>query len=170
MVDHAPVFDGTLSTLAEKVLAAARQKKLKIVTSESCTGGLIAAAITDIPGSSDVFDRGFMTYSYESKVDLLGVDPDTLKEHGAVSEEVAVEMADGALDAAPADISLAVTGIAGPGGATPGKPVGLVYIGIATRDGDIRTVKNNFSGNRSDVRLQTVEKALQELLVEIDGM
>lgn len=161
------LFPAHITDLATQVLAAARQKKMMITTAESCTGGLIAASLTDIPGSSDVIDRGFITYSYESKTDLLGVDPDTLAEAGAVSEEIAAEMADGLLDVSPVDITVAVTGIAGPGGGTPDKPVGLVYIGIATRDGVVRTVKNNFKGDRNAVRLQTVEKALRELLAEM---
>lgn len=162
-------FPAHIRQLAEKTLAAARQKKWRIVTAESCTGGLIAAALTEVPGSSDVFDRGFMTYSYESKMDILGVDDATLKEFGAVSEETAVEMADGALDAAPAEIAVAVTGIAGPGGATPGKPVGLVYIGIATREGEMHVTKNNFSGDRAEVRMATVQKALELLLQEMNA-
>lgn len=161
------LFPPHITALAEQVLAAARARKMMLTTAESCTGGLIAASLTEIPGSSDVIDRGFITYSYESKTDLLGVDPDMLVDCGAVSEEVAADMADGLLDVSPVDIALAVTGIAGPGGGTPEKPVGLVYIGIATRDGAVRTVKNNFSGDRSSVRLQTVEKALKELLAEI---
>ena len=160
-------FSNKILTLAETVLTAARKNKLKIITAESCTGGLVAACLTEIAGSSDVVECGVVTYSYQSKIDLLGVDEDTLQEYGAVSEETAAEMADGALDLSPADISVAVTGIAGPGGATPGKPVGLVYIGIATRDGGVRTIQNNFSGSREQVRMATVEKALQELLAEI---
>jgi nicotinamide-nucleotide amidase len=161
------LFPSNISQLAEKVLSAARAKKLKIVTAESCTGGLISGCLTDIAGSSDVVERGFVTYSNEAKEDMIGVDIDILKEFGAVSAETAAEMADGALDASPADISVAVTGIAGPGGATPQKPVGLVYIGIANRDGAVRTVKCNFSGDRATVRLATVQKALEEVLAEV---
>jgi nicotinamide-nucleotide amidase len=124
--------------LAKDVLEAAKIGGLKIATAESCTGGLVAAALTAIAGSSEVFERGFVTYSNEAKSDLLGVDPDLIAEHGAVSAPVALAMALGALDNSRADIAVSITGIAGPGGGSAEKPVGLVIFGIASalRAGD----------------------------------
>ena len=114
------------------MLAAARARGLRIATAESCTGGLVAGALTAIAGSSDVFDRGFVTYSNEAKAEMLGVDPRLIETHGAVSPETAEAMAKGALAHARADIVVAVTGIAGPGGGSAQKPVGLVYFGTAS--------------------------------------
>lgn len=154
--------------LAAAVLSAAREKKLRIATAESCTGGLIMGCLTEIAGSSDVLDRGFVTYSYDSKTDLLGVDRALLEKSGAVSGEVALQMAAGAIGASTADIVVAATGIAGPGGATETKPVGLVYLGIANgKTGKSYPIKNVFSGNRTDVRLATVMAALNAMLAEI---
>ncbi|MBU6476231.1 MAG: CinA family protein, partial [Alphaproteobacteria bacterium] len=147
---------------------AAAAKKMKIATAESCTGGLISGALTAVAGASDVFDRGFVVYSYAAKTDMLGVPRKAIIDRGAVSPEVAHAMAEGALENSDADIAVAVTGIAGPGGGTPEKPVGLVWLGCAMK-GKIYTVKNNFSGDRSDVRLQTVETALDILKKEIEG-
>jgi len=145
-----------------------------IATAESCTGGLIAAALTETAGSSDWFDRGFVTYSNEAKVDLLGVRPATLEAHGAVSEAVAREMAIGALKHSPAMLSLAVTGIAGPGGAVAGKPVGTVCFGWGLATGG-RGVEHlivsetvRFDGDRSAVRLQTAARALARALALLD--
>lgn len=152
--------------MAETVLAAARNAKLQIVTAESCTGGLIAGALTEIAGSSDVFDRGFVVYSYDAKIAQLGVRPETLIDTGAVSHETAAEMAEGAIGASKADIAVAVTGIAGPGGATPDKPVGLVYIATARRGGETVVSKNNFAGDRVAVRSATVSRALEMVLEE----
>lgn len=161
-------FPENLETLAETVLAEARKKGLKLAASESCTGGLIAACLTEIAGSSDVFDRGFVTYSNNAKKDHLGVAEKTLAETGAVSEETAHEMAVGTLRASLADIAVSVTGIAGPGGGSADKPVGLVYIGISLRkSGETHTIKNIFKGDRSAIRLQTVEIALAAVLEEI---
>lgn len=163
-----PFFPPHISTLATEVLAAARAKKLRIVTAESCTGGLIGAALTEIAGSSDVVDCGFTSYSYDAKVAQLGVDRETLLKSGAVSGDIARQMIRGALAGSSADIAVSATGIAGPGGATPDKPVGLVYIGIGNRvNGHSQSVKNLFSGDRSDVRMATVEKALELLKQEI---
>ncbi len=163
-----PLFSPQLLILAETVVRAAAKKKLKIATAESCTGGLISGCLTAVSGASDVFDRGFIVYSYESKTELLGVPRDTIINSGAVSTEVAQAMAEGALKNSNADIVVAVTGIAGPGGGTPGKPVGLVWLGCATKS-KCYTRQNNFSGDRSDVRLQTVETALNVLKTEIEG-
>jgi nicotinamide-nucleotide amidase len=146
---------------AEKLLGQYRRKKLKIVTAESCTGGMIAAVLTDIPGSSDVFERGFVTYSNDSKCELLGVNPALIKKHGAVSRDVAQAMALGAIKHSGADVAIAVTGVAGPGGGTSAKPVGLVYIAAATRHySDTVVVENHFKGKRSAVRSKSTDKAL----------
>lgn len=149
-----------LDALASQVLAAARARRVMIATAESCTGGLIAAALTEIPGSSDVVDRGFVTYSYPSKQDLLGVLADSLRDHGAVSAIVAREMADGALARSRADLAVAVTGVAGPGG-SEAKPQGLVWFGLAGLGQPTLTLEHRFAGDRRAVRLQTVRRALQ---------
>lgn len=162
------IFNPTQTAAATAVLQSARNKSLMLATAESCTGGIIAGCLTEIAGSSDVFDRGFITYSYDAKIVNLGVLPDTLSTHGAVSEETAHEMAKGALKHSKAQIALSVTGIAGPGGATPEKPIGLVYIGIANaKTGEVKTIKNNFSGDRASVRGATLDKALALLADEI---
>ena len=145
---------------AEALLAACRAKKLTLATAESCTGGMIAAALTDIAGSSDVVERGFVTYSNAAKTELLGVPAALIAAHGAVSAEVAAAMAEGALAHAPVDLAVSVTGIAGPGGATPGKPVGLVYFGLAERGGAAKTERHVFPGDRASVRHAAVERAL----------
>ena len=138
---------------------------MRIATAESCTGGLISAALTDVPGSSVVFDRGYVTYSNEAKIDCLGVSIKSVEEHGAVSEQVAREMADGARRRAGTEIAVSVTGIAGPGGGSPEKPVGLVWFAVATRAG-IRTEERRFgeSLKRWEIRERTVETALQLVL------
>lgn len=155
--------------LATEVLAAARARGMMVTTAESCTGGLIAGALTEIAGSSDVFDRGFIVYSYDAKSDILGVNRQTLTDRGAVSAEIAAQMADGALKASGAQIAVAVTGIAGPGGATPDKPVGLVYIGVAMQGTETRTYKNNFDGDRAQVRASTVTRSLELLESHLRG-
>lgn len=166
-----PLFPQHLALLAEAVLSEARKRKLRIVTAESCTGGLIAACLTEIAGSSDVVDRGFITYSNDAKMAQIGVREDTLKQHGAVSGETALEMAKGALAASQAHIAVSATGIAGPGGATETKPVGLVYIGLANaKTGNAFTLKNLFGGDRSAVRIETVETALTALKKEIESV
>ncbi len=157
-----------IEELAHKVITAYAQKGKKIVTAESCTGGLIGGALTAVPGSSEVFERGFITYSYDAKTDILGVEPDTLHHFGAVSVQVAEAMAKGALEYSLADCALAVTGIAGPDGGMPNKPVGLVYFGIATREGTCFHVEGNFSGNRDQVRHQTIVEGLKILHSLVD--
>jgi nicotinamide-nucleotide amidase len=147
---------------ATALLNSYRTKGLKLATAESCTGGLISALLTEISGSSDVFDCGFVTYSNESKIKLLGVEEKLIEQHGAVSEQVASAMAQGAINKTGADVAVAVTGIAGPTGGTKEKPVGLVFIAVATKN-KITCEKNIFSGNRNDVRLQSVSKALDML-------
>lgn len=138
---------------------------LMVATAESCTGGLIAGALTDIAGSSSVVDRGFVTYSNQAKMDMLCVSSGTLEKHGAVSEQTAYEMAQGALENSRADVSVAVTGIAGPGGGSNDKPVGLVYMGVANKDG-VQTYKLVLGEDKSrdEIRKATVDRALGELL------
>jgi nicotinamide-nucleotide amidase len=151
--------------LARSLLDLCRMRKLTIVTAESCTGGLVAGALTEIPGSSDVVDRGFVTYSNEAKHAMLGVETATLATFGAVSKETAVAMAVGALEQADANLSVSITGIAGPGGATPGKPVGLVHLAVASRDGRITHKECRFGAiGRSQVRQQSVIEALKMLM------
>ena len=146
------------------LLDLCRRKKLTIATAESCTGGLVAAALTEIAGSSDVFERGFVTYSNAAKEAMLGVPAATLATFGAVSRETAEAMALGALAHSPADLAVAVTGIAGPGGATPGKPVGLVHLAAAVRGGRVLMEEQRFGDiGRAEVRLASVERALAML-------
>lgn len=157
------MFDDTMLDDAKALLAACQQRHWMLATAESCTGGLIAGLLTEIAGSSAVVDRGFVTYSNEAKQQMLGVPADMLARHGAVSAEVAVAMARGALDHSRADIAIAVTGVAGPGGGTVEKPVGLVHIASAVRDGQVWTAPYHFEGDRSAVRLATVRTALVRL-------
>ena len=146
---------------AASLLETCRARSLRIATAESCTGGLVAALLTEVAGSSSVFERGFVTYSNEAKAGLLGVDPALISREGAVSEAVARAMAEGALSRSPADIAVAVTGIAGPGGGTDAKPVGLVHFALARRGAATRHVERRFGdGGRSAVREASVEQAL----------
>lgn len=133
----------------------------KIATAESCTGGWIAQCMTEVPGSSAWFDRGFVTYSNAAKIQMLGVNFETLEKYGAVSAETAIEMVMGALARSEADYAVAVTGIAGPDGGTVDKPVGTVFIAWADKDGDIRVQKSRFYGNRRQIRAQTVLTAIK---------
>lgn len=150
---------------ARAVLDACRAAGLTVATAESCTGGLIAAALTDIPGSSDVVERGFVTYSNAAKSQLLGVPPEVIARHGAVSEPVARAMAEGALAASPADLAVAVTGIAGPGGGTPTKPEGLVHFACARRGRPTVHARIEFGAiGRARVRARSVDQALAMLL------
>jgi nicotinamide-nucleotide amidase len=154
-----------MSDLVDKLSQRLREREWKLVTAESCTGGMIATAITDKAGSSDIFDRGYVTYSNQAKIDCLGVSEKTLQKFGAVSMETAEEMAKGALDHSDANISVSVTGIAGPGGGTAQKPVGLVYIGYGLKGGVVQARAFNFTGkNREEVRLETTRAAINELL------
>lgn len=156
-----------LSDLVKTLSDVLKTKKLKLATAESCTGGLISMLITDLAGSSDVFDRGFVIYSNQSKIDMLEVSPLTLDRHGAVSEQTAIEMAKGAIKQSQADIAIAVTGIAGPSGGTPDKPVGLVYIGFARKNGESFAIKNLFHGDRTAIRKTTAKTALETVLNKI---
>jgi nicotinamide-nucleotide amidase len=153
-----------LRAKALRVLAIARKRGLRVATAESCTGGLVAAALTEIAGSSDVVECGFVTYSNEAKAAMLGVPAATLRRHGAVSSETAAAMAAGALKRSRADVTVAITGIAGPGGGTRQKPVGLVYFAAASRDGARLACSRRFGKiGRARVRLQSVAQALDLL-------
>jgi nicotinamide-nucleotide amidase len=158
------VIDNSLREAASRVLDLFRARGLKVATAESCTGGLVAAALTEIAGSSDVVDRGFVTYSNEAKQAMLGVPAATLKRYGAVSAQTAAAMAVGALKNSPADVSVAITGIAGPGGGTKQKPVGLVHFAAASRDGN-QVARSRRYGNigRRRVRERSVAQALELL-------
>ncbi len=153
-------FPADILRQAEQLLAAARAGQLKLATVESCTGGLVAGALTEIAGSSDVVERGFVTYANEAKTDMVGVPAALIVQVGAVSEEVARAMAEGALANAPVDLAVAITGVAGPGGGSPSKPVGLVHFACARRDRATVHERHLFSGDRSDIRLAAVRVAL----------
>jgi nicotinamide-nucleotide amidase len=151
-----------LVTAAAELLAVLRGRSLTLATAESCTGGLIAACLTEVAGSSDVFERGFVTYSNAAKSELIGVDPDLIRRHGAVSEPVARAMAEGALAHSSADIAVAVTGVAGPGGGSAEKPVGLVHIATARRGQSAQHRRCEFGDiGRSGVRVSTVAEAFE---------
>ena len=147
---------------------ALRARGEKLVSAESCTGGLIAAACTSVAGSSDWFERGFVTYSNEAKNECLGVPASTLQRHGAVSEPVARAMAEGALKVSHAQWAVAVTGIAGPGGAVPGKPVGTVWLAIAHAGEVLLAERLQLHGDRTAVREQTVQRALRQLRAALE--
>jgi len=154
-------IDGKLIAEAAEVLAAARAKGELIATAESCTGGLVAATLTAIPGCSDVFERGFVTYSNASKSEMLGVPFWLIEKHGAVSEDVALAMAGGALTRSRASLAVAVTGIAGPDGGTPEKPVGLVHFAAGRADSPMRHERVEFGDlGRAEIRRRSVERAL----------
>ena len=159
-----------VADLADRFLKACGSRKILCATAESCTGGLIIAILTDIPGSSSMVDRGFVTYSNEAKVDMLGVSPSTLEAHGAVSRETATEMAQGALQRSRAGIALSVTGIAGPDGGSEEKPVGLVWFGVAVDGAPARAESRQFENKGRDyVRRQTVVTALELGLATLDA-
>ena len=147
--------------LADSFLKACAHRKILVATAESCTGGMIISLLTDIPGSSSMVDRGFVTYSNEAKTEMIGVSPETLEKHGAVSSETAHEMAAGALENSRAGITLAVTGIAGPDGGSAEKPVGLVWFGLALSGKPVVTEKRIFENRGRDfIRRETVKHAL----------
>lgn len=156
--------DAQLRALAEQVAESVQRHRLMLVTAESCTGGWIAKTLTDLPGSSAWFDAGVVTYSYEAKQALLGVNPHTLQRTGAVSEETALEMVSGALARFGAGVAVAVTGIAGPSGGTPDKPVGTVWIGWKRHGGYAHARLFHFGGDREAVRRQSVAAALSGVL------
>jgi nicotinamide-nucleotide amidase len=154
------MFDHEVREAAKHVLEVCRRRKLRIVTAESCTGGLIAAALTAIAGSSDVVERAFVTYSNEAKREMIGVSWDAILGHGAVSEPVARAMAAGALARSNAQIAVSVTGVAGPGGGTAEKPVGLVHFAAQRTDLDAIVERHVFPGDRDQIRRLTVLTAL----------
>jgi nicotinamide-nucleotide amidase len=154
-------MDPELVQLAHALLDLCRARKLRIAAAESCTGGLVSATLTEIAGSSDVFERGFVTYSNEAKQAMLGVPTATLASHGAVSRETALAMAQGALARAPVELAVSITGIAGPGGAVAGKPVGLVHFAAAARSGGLIHRERRYGDiGRAQVRHASVIEAL----------
>lgn len=153
-----------MHSLVEELSLLLLDKNMRLVTAESCTGGMIAAAMTDRSGSSAIFERGYVTYSNEAKIEEIGVNATTIENHGAVSEQTAAEMAQGALKNSHADIAVSVTGIAGPNGGNKDKPVGLVYIAIAAKNKEPQVFKHNFDGDRTSIRQQTLEQALEHLI------
>jgi nicotinamide-nucleotide amidase len=157
------MIDDSILRDAETLLAACRLAGVRVATAESCTGGLIAATLTAIAGSSDVVDRGFVTYSNEAKTEMLGVPAEMIAAVGAVSENVARAMAEGALARSRAHITVSVTGVAGPGGGSAEKPVGLVWFGCARAGAPTRTLRKVFPGDRTEVRRATVAQALELL-------
>jgi len=157
-------MDKRLYQLAQEVGAALKSRALMLATAESCTGGWIGAAITAVPGSSDWYERGFITYSYVSKREMLGVKAKTLQKFGAVSEQTVTEMAAGALAASYAHVAVAISGTAGPGGGTPEKPVGTVCLAWALRGGEPVAETRHFAGDREAVRRQAVERVLERAL------
>ncbi|HEY9080758.1 CinA family protein [Magnetovibrio sp.] len=165
------MFPEILYVMAEDLLETCRAQNLKLALAESCTGGLIAGCITSVAGSSAVFERGFITYTNQSKGEMLGVPPLIFMTNGSVSEECARAMAEGALEHSAAQISLSVTGIAGPGGGTVDKPVGLVHLACARAGFETRHQRHVFKGDRERVRIQTVESGLKLLLncCAVDG-
>jgi PncC family amidohydrolase len=161
-----PSLQLNIQTQAQSLVSLSIEKNITFGTAESCTGGLISAFVTDVPGASAVFFGGIVSYDNSIKAGVLGVKSATLAAHGAVSEETAREMSCGARHLLGVDFTVSVTGIAGPGGGTKEKPVGLVYISVASPNGCLVT-RNLFSGNREEVRLQTVSKAFTLLTEEI---
>lgn len=163
MTDLSPLH-GDIAKLVKRCADA----KVRIATAESCTGGLVAGAITEVSGASDVFDWGVVTYSNGAKVDLLGVPQDLLDKHGAVSEQVAIAMAEGALARSKADITIAVTGVAGPGGGTDDKPVGLVHFASAAKDKPTQRAAHRFSDlGRDSTRFYAVQQAIRMLMQQV---
>lgn len=159
-------LDPELATMAELVLERFRTAGKRVATVESCTGGLVAAVLTSVPGSSDVFDRSFITYSNEAKLEMVGVAPETLEKHGAVAAQTAMQMALGGLSHSDADAAVSITGIAGPGGGSEEKPVGLVFIAVASKDEDGAFVEEFRFGDRGrdEIRNESVKMAFEMLL------
>ena len=158
------MFPEPLLVRAAALLVTCRARSIVLATAESCTGGLLAALITEVPGSSATFDRGFVTYSNEAKIELLGIPASLVTQHGAVSAAVAGAMASGVLDRSRASLAVSVTGVAGPGGGTAAKPVGLVYFGCCGRGVAVTTVERRFGEiGRDAIRMASVEQALSLL-------
>jgi nicotinamide-nucleotide amidase len=162
-----PAMSSDIEQLVQQLSAALLQKRQKICTAESCTGGLIAKTFTDLAGSSDWFDRGFVTYSNAAKSEMLGVPASVIEDYGAVSEPVAAAMSSGALRHSDAEYSIAVTGVAGPGGGSAEKPVGTVWIAVASKRQQ-RATLYNFDGDRAAVREATLQQALVDALQLLD--
>ena len=160
--------DETLYLLAEEVGKALQQRGMMLATAESCTGGWVGEAVTAVPGSSQWFDRGFVTYTNESKQEMLGVAAATLAAYGAVSEPTVREMVAGTLKHSRAQVALAISGIAGPGGGTPDKPVGTVCLAWGSANGAVSSERRVFAGDRREVRRQAVEHALRGLLARLE--
>jgi nicotinamide-nucleotide amidase len=156
--------DKTVLALAGEVALLMTEQKLTVAVAESCTGGALCQVLTDIPGSSAWFDRGFITYSNQAKVDMLGVSPALLEQYGAVSFEAARAMVEGVHDHSQAELAIAITGIAGPEGGTAEKPVGTVFFGIGQKDQAVKIDKRRFKGERGEVRARSVEFVLKALL------
>lgn len=152
---------------ATALLDACKEAKINLATAESCTGGMVAALMTEIPGAADIFERGFVTYSNSAKTEMLGVTPELIAAHGAVSEQVAQAMAEGALQKSYAQLAVSLTGIAGPSGGSEDKPVGLVYIATAHADKPTQCKEYRFKGDRHAVRLQSVEEAIRMLMAQV---
>lgn len=158
-----------MTDILQKVSQKLHEKNLSLVSAESCTGGWVAKQITDLSGSSEIFDRGFVTYSNQAKQDMLGVSKNTLDNFGAVSEQVVIEMVEGALKNSRADIALSVSGVAGPGGGTVDKPVGMVCFSWKKRGGLALSETIEFAGDRDSVRRQAVDYALEGVIKLIQG-
>ena len=157
-------MDKKIAALAGEVAVLLTEQKLTLAVAESCTGGALCQALTDIPGSSAWFDRGFITYSNQAKIDMLKVSPALLEQNGAVSFEAARAMVDGVHGQSNAELAIAITGIAGPGGGTAEKPVGTVFFGIGQKDQAVKIDKRRFKGERDEVRARSVEFVLKALL------
>lgn len=150
--------------LVDQLIEKLREKNFKLVTAESCTGGFLSTLITRKAGASAIFDRGFITYSNAAKIEDLNVPPVTLETHGAVSEQTAQAMAEGALNNSAANLAVSITGIAGPDGGTPDKPVGLVHFGYALKGGSSGSLHHNFQGTRQEIQTNAAKFALQHLI------
>ena len=161
------MFSNKLIGLAEDVISACKKNNLQLATAESCTGGLIAGCLTAVSGASDVLHYGYVTYTNQAKINLLGVSASVLGEHGAVSELVSKTMAGGAIRSGDANIAVSVTGIAGPDGGSDEKPVGLVHIAVARIDCETLHERHLFEGDRETIRLQTIAAALELLLSQV---
>lgn len=163
------MFDKTDIEAARQLLTLCRERRVKLAVAESCTGGLLGSLITEVPGASDVFDCGVVTYSNAAKETLLGVSAAALQGYGAVSEVVARAMSEGVLARSTAHVALAITGMAGPGSISTEKPAGLVFIAVSTRE-ETEVERNLFSGSRSEVRLQSVRRAVAMATVALDRL
>ena len=163
------LYPADIEAVAARIVAQFAARGLSVATAESCTGGLIIGALTEISGSSAIVDRGFITYSNQAKIDLLGVQPETLERHGAVSRQTATEMVEGALNCSGCGVAVAVTGVAGPGGGSAEKPVGLVHLAAKSSTGPLLHREMRYGDvGRSEIRLATVRTAL-EMLMEAAG-